>query len=337
VLVAAARIGDMSLYLNGLGTVTAFNTVTIRSRVDGQLVRVAFREGQSVQAGDLLAEIDPRPFQVQLAQAEGQLAHDQALLNNAKVDLDRYRDLFAKDSIPKQQLDTQVAAVAQYQGAIQTDQALVDNARLQLTYCRITAPLSGRVGLRLVDAGNMIRATDSNGLLVITQVQPVAVLFTIPEDNLPLVLKKLRGGTRLSAEVYDRSGSTKITTGFLLTVDNQIDPTTGTSRLKAVFENRDGALFPNQFVNVRLRVEVQRSKTQVPQAAIQRSPQGTFVYVVTPANIVEVRPVHIGATEGNIVAVESGLSAGDRVVVDGMDKLRAGSSVRVTPQTRRAG
>jgi multidrug efflux system membrane fusion protein len=337
VLVAAARIGDMSLYLNGLGTVTAFNTVTIRSRVDGQLVRVAFREGQSVQAGDLLAEIDPRPFQVQLAQAEGQLAHDQALLNNAKVDLDRYRDLFAKDSIPKQQLDTQVAAVAQYQGAIQTDQALVDNARLQLTYCRITAPLSGRVGLRLVDAGNMIRATDSNGLLVITQVQPVAVLFTIPEDNLPLVLKKLRGGTRLSAEVYDRSGSTKIATGFLLTVDNQIDPTTGTSRLKAVFENRDGALFPNQFVNVRLRVEVQRSKTQVPQAAIQRSPQGTFVYVVTRANIVEIRPVHIGTTEGNIVAVESGLSAGDRVVVDGMDKLRAGSSVRVTPQTGRAG
>jgi len=337
VLVAAARIGDMSLYLNGLGTVTAFNTVTIRSRVDGQLVRVAFREGQSVQAGDLLAEIDPRPFQVQLAQAEGQLAHDQALLNNAKVDLDRYRDLFAKDSIPKQQLDTQVAAVAQYQGAIQTDQALVDNARLQLTYCRITAPLSGRIGLRLVDAGNMIRATDSNGLLVITQVQPVAVLFTIPEDNLPIVLKKLRGGTRLSAEVYDRSGSTKITTGFLLTVDNQIDPTTGTSRLKAVFENRDGALFPNQFVNVRLRVEVQRSKTQVPQAAIQRSPQGTFVYLVTPANIVEIRPVHIGTTEGNIVAVESGLSAGDRVVVDGMDKLRAGSSVRVTPQTRRAG
>jgi len=337
VLVAAARIGDMSLYLNGLGTVTAFNTVTIRSRVDGQLVRVAFREGQSVQAGDLLAEIDPRPFQVQLAQAEGQLAHDQALLNNAKVDLDRYRDLFAKDSIPKQQLDTQVAAVAQYQGAIQTDQALVDNARLQLTYCRITAPLSGRIGLRLVDAGNMIRATDSNGLLVITQVQPVAVLFTIPEDNLPLVLEKLRGGTRLSAEVYDRSGSTKITTGFLLTVDNQIDPTTGTSRLKAVFENRDGALFPNQFVNVRLRVEVQRSKTQVPQAAIQRSPQGTFVYLVTPANIVEIRPVHIGTTEGNIVAVESGLSVGDRVVVDGMDKLRAGSSVRVTPQTRRAG
>ena len=327
----------MSLYLNGLGTVTAFNTVTIRSRVDGQLVRVAFREGQSVQAGDLLAEIDPRPFQVQLAQAEGQLAHDQALLNNAKVDLDRYRDLFAKDSIPKQQLDTQVAAVAQYQGAIQTDQALVDNARLQLTYCRITAPLSGRIGLRLVDAGNMIRATDSNGLLVITQVQPVAVLFTIPEDNLPLVLKKLRGGTRLSAEVYDRSGSTKIATGFLLTVDNQIDPTTGTSRLKAVCENRDGALFPNQFVNVRLRVEVQRSKTQVPQAAIQRSPQGTFVYVVTRANIVEIRPVHIGTTEGNIVAVESGLSAGDRVVVDGMDKLRAGSSVRVTPQTGRAG
>jgi membrane fusion protein, multidrug efflux system len=337
VLVAAAHVGDISLYLNALGTVTAFNTVTVKSRVDGQLVRVAFREGQSVQAGDLLAEIDPRPFQVQLAQAEGQLAHDEALLNNAKVDLERYRDLFAKDSIPKQQLDTQVAAVAQYQGAIQSDQAQVDNARLQLTYCRITAPLSGRIGLRLVDAGNMIRATDSNGLLVITQVQPIAVLFTIPEDNLPVVLKRMRGGARLSVEVYDRSGSSKIATGFLLTVDNQIDPTTGTSRLKAVFENSNGALFPNQFVNVRLLVEVQRSKTQVPQAAIQRSPQGTFVYVVTPSNVVEVRPVHLGTTEGNTVAVESGLSAGDRVVVDGMDKLRAGSLVRVTSGTGPAG
>src|SRR5262245_27087334 len=337
VLVAAARNADISVDLNGLGTVTAFNTVTVKSRVDGQLVRVAFREGQSVQAGDLLAEIDPRPFQVQLAQAEGQLAHDEALLNNAKVDLERYRDLFAKDSIPKQQLDTQGAAVAQYQGAIQSDQAQVDNARLQLTYCRITAPLSGRIGLRLVDAGNMIHAADSNGLLVITQVQPIAVLFTIPEDNLPLVLKRLRGEARLLVEVYDRSGSSRIATGFLLTVDNQIDPTTGTSRLKAVFENNNGALFPNQFVNVRLLVEVQRSKTQVPQAAIQRSPQGTFVYVVAPSNVVEVRPVQIGITEGSMVAVESGLSAGDRVVVDGMDKLRAGSMVRVTSGTRPAG
>ena len=331
VLVAAAHADDISVYLNGLGTVTAFNTVIVKSRVDGQLARVVFREGEFVKEGDPLAEIDSRPFQVQLAQAEGQLAHDQSLQNNARVDLARYQDLFAKDSIPKQQLDTQVATVAEYQGSIQADQAQIDSARLQLTYCRITAPLSGRVGLRLVDAGNMVHAADPNGLLVITQVQPIAVLFTIPEDNLPPVLKQLRAGIRLPVEAYDRSGNTKIATGYLLTVDNQIDPSTGTSRLKAVFENRDGALFPNQFVNVRLRVEVQRSKTLVPQAAIQRSPQGTFVYVVTPANIVEVRTVQTGIVEGSTVAIESGLSTGERVVVDGMDKLRAGSSVRVTP------
>ena len=329
VIVAAVRQGDMPVYLTGLGSVTAFNTVTVKSRVDGQLIKIAFREGQFVGQGDLLAEIDPRPFAVQLEQAQGQMARDVALLKDAKINLARNQQLLAKQLIAKQQVDDLAAAVGQYEGAIKVDQGLIDNARLQLTYCHITAPISGRVGLRLVDVGNMVHATDQTGLLVITQVQPIAVLFTIPEDNLPPILKKLQADERLPVEAYDRAGQTKIATGSLLTVDNQIDQSTGTTRLKAVLENQDNALFPNQFVNVRLLLDVRKGAVIAPVAAIQRGPQGTFVYVVKIDKTVEVRQITVGPTAGTDAVIEAGLSPAEMVVVDGVDKLRAGSTVQI--------
>lgn len=329
VVVAAARTGDLPVILHGLGSVTAFNSVTVRSRVDGQLIRVAFEEGQLVKAGDLLAEIDARPFEAQLAQAEGQMARDRAQLADARINLERFRDLLGRNFIPRQQFDTQVAQVAQFEGVVRLDQGIIDSAKLQLSYCRITAPIDGRVGLRFVDVGNMVHASDQAGLLLITQVQPIAVLFTLPEDDLPRVLGKLHGGERLTVEAYDRAGQTKIAAGSLVSMDNQIDQSTGTTRLKAVFDNADNGLFPNQFVNARLLLDTKRGVTIVPVAGIQRGPSGTFVYVVKADETVEVRPVTVGPTVGLDVAIESGLNAGERIVTDGVERLRAGSAVRI--------
>jgi len=330
VVVAAAQRGDLPVYFNGLGTVTAFNTVTARSRVDGQIVNVAFKEGQFVHEGDLLVQIDPRPFQVQLEQAEGQLAKDQAQRKDADVNLERYKLLFKEGVIPQQQLDTQAALVGQFDGAITSDQSQIDNAKLQLTYCRITAPISGRVGLRLIDPGNIVHATDVSGLVVITQLQPIAVLFSLPQDELPQVSAKLRAGVQLSVDAFDRDDTQKIATGKLLTIDNQIDPTTGTYKLKSVFNNSDNALFPNQFVNMHLLVDTKHNLTIVPAAAIQRGPQGTYVYAVGSDNTVKIRTVAIAQTTGNRIGVSDGLNAGDLVVIDGQDKLQDGSKVNPT-------
>src|SRR5947207_4240018 len=330
VVVAAAQRGDLPVYFNGLGTVTAFNTVTVRSRVDGQIVNVAFKEGQYVHEGDVLVQIDPRPFQVQLEQAEGQLAKDQAQRKDAEVNLERYKLLFKEGVIPQQQLDTQAALVGKFDGSITSDQSQIDNAKLQLTYSRITAPISGRVGLRLIDPGNIVHATDANGLVVITQLQPIAVLFSLPQDELPQVNAKLRAGVQLTVDAFDRDDTQKIATGKLLTIDNQIDPTTGTYKLKSIFNNSDNALFPNQFVNMHLLVDTKHNLTIVPAPAIQRGPQGTYVYAVGSDNTVKIRPVTIAQTTGNSVGLSSGVNAGDVVVIDGQDKLQDGSKVNPT-------
>jgi multidrug efflux system membrane fusion protein len=329
VLAAVVRRGDMPVYLTGLGTAAAANTVTVKTRVDGQLVAVHFQEGQMVQQGALVAELDPRPFQVQLMQAEGQLAKDEAALKNARLDLQRYQVLAQEDSIPRQQLDTQAAIVNQDEGAIKTDQGTVASARLNLAYTRITAPTPGRVGLRLVDPGNIVHASDPNGLLVITRVQPIVVLFTIPADQLPDVQRQLHAGQTLNVEAYDRELRQRLATGSLLAVDNQIDPSTGTVRLKAVFENQDDALFPNQFVNARLLVSVLRGATIVPTAAIQRTAQSTIVYVVRPDQTVQSHVVDVALTEADETVVRSGVQPGDTVVTDGLDKLQDGMKVTI--------
>jgi multidrug efflux system membrane fusion protein len=329
VVAQAARTADVPVYLGALGSVTPFNTVTVKSRIDGQLMKVLFREGQLVRAGDVLAEIDPRPLQAQLGQAEGQLARDAALLKNAQIDLERYRTLFQQDSIARQQLDTQEALVRQYEGTLKVNQAAMETARLQLSYSRITAPIGGRLGLRQVDAGNIVHASDQNGLVIITQLQPIAVLFAIPEDNVSLVMKKLQSGEKLPVEAWDRAEKNKLAVGALTTVDNQIDSSTGTVKLKAQFNNDDSGLFPNQFVNARLLIDTRRGATVVPVSAVQRGSQGTFVYVVNADDTVSVRPVKLGPAQAEIVAIESGLAAGEVVVVDGADKLREGAKVDV--------
>jgi multidrug efflux system membrane fusion protein len=327
---------NVPFYLTGLGSVTAFNTVTVHSRVDGQMMKVYFQEGQFVRAGDALADIDPRPFQVALAQAEGQLAKDVASQADAKVDLARYQQLYQDGVIAKQQLDTQQATVGQAAGAIQADQAQIDNEKLQLTYSHVTSPIDGRVGLRLVDAGNIVHAADPGGILVITQVTPISVIFTLPEDNLPQVVSEMRKG-KLKVEAYNRDNGTKLADGTLETVDNQIDQTTGTVRLKARFANTDLSLWPNQFVNIRLFLSMRNGAIVVPTATIQNGTQGSFVYVVGSDSKAEARTVQVDFAEGNLSVIRQGLEAGEQVVFDGQDKLQPGSKVTPHPTNLNTG
>jgi multidrug efflux system membrane fusion protein len=329
VVVTKVTRSSIPVYLNGIGNVTPYYTNVVKSRVDGQLMKVNFNEGDFVKEGQVLAEIDPRPFQVQLSMGQATLAHDQALLSNAKVDLARYQELVKTDAIPSQQLDTQRALVAQYEAVLKQDQATIDNAQLQLTYAKVTAPITGVLGLRLVDPGNIVHASDANGIITITQVQPISVLFTIPEDSLPQVVQKLRSGVKLPADAYNRDNSKKIASGTLMTLDNQIDSTTGTSKMKAVFENKDNSLFPQQFVNVRLLVDTLHNQTVVPNVAVQNGQQGTFVYVVDDDSVVHLKPVQVGVTTATDADILSGITDGDRVVIDGTDRLIEGATVRV--------
>jgi membrane fusion protein, multidrug efflux system len=328
IVAAPVTARDVPIYLEGLGTVIAYNTVTIKSRVDGELVKVNFREGDEVKAGQVLAQIDSRPFEVQLHQAEATLARDQAQLTDAQANLQRYEKLGQAGVLAQQQVDTQRAQVGQLQGTLGADRAQIESARLQLTYTRITAPIPGRIGLRLVDPGNIVHASDQSGLLVITQLHPIAVLFSLPEDVLPSILKQMKKGA-LPVDAYTRDDTQKVASGKLLTINNQIDPTTGTDKLKAVFENSDSSLWPNQFVNIHLLLDVKKNALTVPVAGVQHGSQGSYAYVVKPDKTVEVRNITPGITEGNLATIDAGLQAGELVVTDGQDKLQPGSKVEV--------
>ena len=329
VRVQAAISESLDIYLRGLGTVTAFNTVTVRSRVQGELMEVLFKEGDSVKAGDVLARIDPRPFEVALDQALGAQQQNQAQFENAKRDLQRYQTLRKQDSIAPQLLDTQAALVRKFEGLIKSDQATVDNARLQLSYTTIMAPIAGRLGLRRVDAGNLLNANDPAGVVVITQTQPITVMFTLPENDLPAVRAPMLGGKTLAVDAYDRADMNRLAEGKLSSIDNQIDIATGTVKLKAEFANQTDALFPNQFVNIRMKVRTMQDALTIPAAAVQQGNRGAFVYVVEADDLAAVKPVKIGDRSGERVIVLEGIKAGDRVVLEGTDRLRAGAKVRV--------
>ena len=329
VVTAPAVIGNIDITISALGTVTPLATVTVVSQIAGQLMRVNYVEGQKVQKGDLLIEIDSRPYELALAQAQGALERDQALLQTAELDLKRYQDLVKTNAIPRQQLDTQASLVIQDRGNVLTDQAQIDTQKLNIAYCHIVAPVTGRVGLRLVDPGNYVTPSLTTGLVVITQLQPISVIFTVPEDYLPQIVDRLRQNATLTTTAYDRSGTTQLSSGTLSTLDNQIDTTTGTLKLRAQFANEDENLFPNQFVNIKLLVDTLHDVIVIPTSAVQRGAPGTFVYLVNQDNMVVVKPIMLGPTSGDKVAVNSGLSPGDRVVIDGADKLRNGARVTV--------
>ena len=327
VAVAPAKVQDVPIYLTGLGNVVGYNTVVVKSRIDGQLLEVPVREGQEVKQGQLLAVIDPRPYQVALSQAQATLYKDRSALQDAKLNAQRYADLAKEGVISRQQYDTQASTSGQYEGAVQADQAAIDSAKLNLVYTRITAPISGRVGLRQVDPGNMVHASDQNGMFVITQLEPIAVLFTLPEDQLPSVASQMRKGGSLRVEALNRDNQTSLDTGKLLTIDNQIDPTTGTGKLKAIFENKNRTLWPNQFVNVKLLLDTRKNAITVPAAAIQHGPQGTYVYIAKSDKTAELRPVTVAYMSGDVAAIGSGLQTGDVVITDGQDKLQSGSKI----------
>jgi multidrug efflux system membrane fusion protein len=333
VSIATVRKGDIGVYINALGAVTPVYTDTITSRVQGEIVNVYYREGQLVHKGDPLLDIDARPYQAALTQVEGQLAHDQALLNEAKIDLSRYQSAFAQNAIAKQQVDDQEQTVLQYEGTVKNDQGMVDNAKVNLVYTHITSPIEGRVGLRLVDPGNIVQANSTTALVVVTQLQPITVVFSVAEDYLPQIQQQLRKGNRMEVDAFDRDQTKKIASGTLLTLDNQIDPTTGTIKLKAIFPNQDGALFANQFVNARLLVDTTQNAVLIPTAAVQRNAQGAFVYVIKPDQTASIQTITVGTTDGDMAAVQ-GLQANQTIATKGFEKLQDG--VKVAVQQNRA-